>query len=156
MRGPLSIQTATSIDPVTVTTMQIVKSVNSEPSESKASDTMGAKHRVEFGLYATFGSINADLAEKTGFSYEDAQKIKNALKTLFKNDASSARPEGCMEVVKLIWWEHNCPSGQYSSAKVHKLLDIKKKVDGMPSKVEDYEIAIKELPNLKAEVIVGE
>ena len=155
-RGPLSIQTATSIDPVIITTMQIVKSVNSEPSEGKSSDTMGAKHRVEFGLYKTFGSINVDLAEKTGFSYEDAQKIKKALISLFKNDASSARPEGSMEVVKVVWWEHNCASGQYSSAKVHNLLEINKKVDGSPNRPEDYEIKVNSLPNLKGEVLDGE
>jgi CRISPR-associated protein Csd2 len=60
---------------------------------------MGMKHRVDFGLYATYGSMNPQLAERTGFSYEDAQKIKNALLHIFDNDASSARPEGSMEVV---------------------------------------------------------
>ena len=29
-----------------------------------------------------------------------------------------------MEVVKLVWWEHNCPSGQYSAAKVHRSLHV--------------------------------
>jgi CRISPR-associated protein Csd2 len=27
-----------------------------------------------------------------------------------------------MEVLKVIWWQHNSPSGQYSSAQVHRAL----------------------------------
>ena len=78
--------------------MQITKSVNSESGkESKASDTMGKKHRVGFAVYKVMGSVNVQLAEKTGFSQEDAELLKEALKTLFENDASSARPEGSME-----------------------------------------------------------
>jgi CRISPR-associated protein Csd2 len=29
-----------------------------------------------------------------------------------------------MEVVKVIWWPHNSPCGQYSSAKVHRSLKV--------------------------------
>ncbi|WP_103574389.1 type I-C CRISPR-associated protein Cas7/Csd2, partial [Bacillus thuringiensis] len=93
VRGPVSIHTATSVDPIDITSMQITKSVNSEPGKDKGSDTMGMKHRVDFGVYVFYGSINTQLAEKTGFTNEDAEKIKNALVTLFENDASAARPE---------------------------------------------------------------
>ncbi|EJV75985.1 ct1132 family CRISPR-associated protein [Bacillus cereus HuA2-1] len=48
---------------------------------------MRMKHRVDFGVYVFYGSINTQLAEKTGFTNEDAEKIKNALVTLFENDA---------------------------------------------------------------------
>ncbi|MFS0646981.1 type I-C CRISPR-associated protein Cas7/Csd2 [Siminovitchia sp. 179-K 8D1 HS] len=154
VRGPVSIHTATSIDPIDITSMQITKSVNSEPGDKKGSDTMGMKHRVDFGLYKFYGSINTQLAEKTGFSNEDALKLKNALITLFENDASSARPDGSMEVVKVCWWEHNSKLGQYSSAKVHRLLEIKKLAEE-PKKVGDYEIIVHELEGLKAEVIDG-
>ena len=72
---------------------------------------MGMKHYVRFGLYEVKGSINVQLAQKTGFSQQDAMLIQEALRTLFVNDASSARPEGSMEVYKLYWWQHNCPVG---------------------------------------------
>ena len=85
---------------------------------------MGMKHYVRFGLYLVKGSINVQLAEKTGFSYEDAQLVKECLRTLFENNASSARPEGSMEVVKLFWFEHNCKCGQYSSARVHRSVRV--------------------------------
>lgn len=124
VRGPVTIQTAVSVEPVDITSMQITKSVNGEPGEKKASDTMGSKHRVEYGIYKTFGSINCQLAEKTGFSEEDAEKIRKALISLFENDCSSARPDGSMEVLKVYWWRHNSKLGQYSSAKVHRSLSV--------------------------------
>lgn len=154
IRGPVSIHTATSVDPIDITSMQITKSVNSEPGKDKGSDTMGMKHRVDFGVYVFYGSINTQLAEKTGFTFEDAQKIKEALITLFENDASSARPDGSMEVNKVIWWEHKSKLGQYSSAKVHRLLDIKRKVEE-PRSIEDYVITVNELEDLKVEMIDG-
>lgn len=154
VRGPVSIHTATSVDPIDITSMQITKSVNSEPGKEKGSDTMGMKHRVDFGVYVFYGSINTQLAEKTGFSNEDAQKIKEVLVTLFENDASSARPEGCMEVHKVCWWDHSSKLGQYSSAKVHRLLEIKKLSDE-PKSINDYVINVKELEDLKVEVMNG-
>ena len=100
------------------------------------------------------GSINHQLAEKTGFSDEDAEKIKEALRTLFENDASSARPDGSMEVVRVYWWKHNCPMGQYSSAKVHRLLKIEKKTE-FPKSIDDYEFTLNSLPGLEVEIIEG-
>jgi len=155
IRGPVTIQSAFSHDPVNVTSIQITKSVSGEgDGTKKASDTMGMKHRVDFGLYVTYGSMNPQLAGKTGFSYEDAKKIKHALLHIFDNDASSARPEGSMEVIQLYWWEHSSKSGQYSSAKVHGSLQVALK-DGIkkPQSVDDYSISVKPLDGLKPEVL---
>lgn len=158
VRGPVSVHQAVSIDPVDLHSMQITKSVSGErKNESdRGSDTMGMKHFVRFGLYQIKGSINVQLAEKTGFTWEDAQIVKEALRTLFVNDVSSARPDGSMEVVRLYWWEHNCKDGQYSSAKVHRLLKVKLKDGvGMPASVEDYDICLEELPGLACEQLEG-
>jgi len=127
VRGPVTIHNAVSVDPIDISSLQITKSVNLETEkdpDKKGSDTMGMKHRVEYGVYKTFGSINCQLAEVTGFSDSDAEKLREALRTLFVNDASAARPEGSMEVVKVIWWRHNCRSGQHSSAKVHRTVKV--------------------------------
>lgn len=156
VRGPLSIHQAVSVSPAEIESMQITKSVNGEPGEKKASDTMGMKHFVRFGLYEIKGSINVQLAEKTGFTQEDADVVKECLRTLFVNDASSARPEGSMEVVKLFWWQHNCKEGQYSSAKVHRSVHaVLKNSEALPSCIEDYEITVDELPGLVPEIIDG-
>ena len=154
VRGPVSIQTAVSVEPIDISSMQITKSVNSEPSEKKSSDTMGMKHRVDFGMYVTYGSINHQLAEKTGFSDEDAEVIRQILLTLFENDASSARPDGSMEVCKVIWWKHNSFLGQYSSAKVHRSLQVRKKA-GVEIPKSSEEIAVMEMPELKVEIYDG-
>lgn len=156
VRGPVSIHQAVSVSPVEIEEMQITKSVNGETTDKRSSDTMGMKHFVRFGLYEIKGAVNVQLAEKTGFSQEDAEVIKECLRTLFVNDASSARPEGSMEVVRLYWWEHNCKDGQYSSAKVHRSVRIAaRSAEGIPESVDDYEITLEELPGLIPEILDG-
>lgn len=126
IRGPVSIHSAFSLIPIRPESIQITKSVSGETTESgkKASDTMGMKHRVDNAIYVFYGSMNPQLAEKTGFSDEDAESIKKVLPRLFENDESSARPAGSMEVLKVFWWNHGCKAGKYSSAKVHKSLKV--------------------------------
>jgi CRISPR-associated protein Csd2 len=133
IRGPVSIHPAFSIAPVNdrISSIQITKSVSGEGDGAKrASDTMGMKHRVNHGVYVFYGSMNPQLAEKTGFSDEDAKAIKESLRTLFQNDASSARPEGSMEV------------------------RVKNGI-GEPKNIVDYDITLHELANLKPEIIDG-
>lgn len=168
IRGPVSIHSAFSILPVNdrVASIQITKSVSGEgDGKKKASDTMGMKHRVNHGVYTFYGSINPQLAAPprgTGFSNDDALLIKEALKTLFVNDESSARPGGSMTVHKVYWWEQSV--AKYSSAKVHRSVDKKVKVkDGItePKSIDDYDTPSKaeidnELPGLSVEVIDGE
>ncbi|MFI3214587.1 MAG: type I-C CRISPR-associated protein Cas7/Csd2 [Eubacteriales bacterium] len=157
IRGPVSIHPAFSVEPVDSTSLQITKSVNSEKTDGgKASDTMGMKHRVDFGIYVIKGSINVQLAEQTGFTEEDAEKVKEALRTLFINDSSAARPDGSMEVVTVYWWKHNCKIGQYSSKKVHDSVVIEKKVDVSNAKSwEHYNVTYNQLEGLEMEIIEG-
>jgi CRISPR-associated protein Csd2 len=146
IRGPVTVQSAFSVQPVEVTSTQITKSVSGEGDGTKrGADTMGMKHRVDDGVYVFYGSMNPQLAERTGFSDEDAEAIKRVLPKLFENDASSARPEGSMEVLKVIWWKHGSKSGRYSSAKVHRTLSVKP----------DGEIALGKLDGLEPEIIDG-
>jgi CRISPR-associated protein Csd2 len=125
IRGPVSIQSAFSVEPVSITSTQITKSVSGEgDGTKKGTDTMGMKHRIDNAVYVTYGAMSPQLAERTGFSDDDAQKIKSILPKLFEGDASSARPEGSMVVEKVIWWKHNSKAGQYSSARVHRTLEV--------------------------------
>ena len=50
-----------------------------------------------------------------------------------------------MEVLKVIWWKHNCKAGQYSSARVHRTLSV----------APDGAIAFTSLDGLKPEEIPG-
>lgn len=156
VRGPVSIQSAFSLDTVNIISTQITKSVNLETNEAdpdaKGKDTMGMKHRIDYGVYVTYGSINVQMAEKTGFSAEDAEALKLALQTLFRNDSSSARPDDSMEVIKLAWWEHDCANGQYSAARVHRSLRVSDDGSGFPC-VSIDEAAI---PGLQYSLLDGE
>lgn len=140
VRGPVSVHQAVSLSPVDIISMQITKSVNSEAGkESKASDTMGTKHRIGFAVYKVMGSVNVQLAEKTGFTQEDAEVLKESLKTLFENDASSARPDGSMEVCRMYWWQHNEKTPAVSSGKIQRSFQMNDV--SRPSKFEDYNIS---------------
>jgi len=154
VRGPVTISIAKSVSPVDIISMQIVKSVNSEDTAERASDTMGMKHRVAFGLYLAKGSINCQLAEKTGFRDEDAEKIKEAMRTLLENDASSARPEGSMEVCALYWWEQEGKTPKYSSAKVQRSLQVTLK-EGVikPKRFEDYDVQVTPLDGVTLQIL---
>lgn len=146
IRGPVSVHPAFSTESVNVTSSQITKSVSSEgDGTKKSSDTMGMKHRVDRGIYAFYGAISPQLAELTGFTAEDAETLKSVLPKLFEGDASSARPEGSMEVLNVFWWKHACPSGQYSSAKVHHSLKVNN----------DGSYVLTPLENLAPEIIPG-
>lgn len=146
IRGPVTIQSAFSIEPVSVSSTQITKSVSGEGDGAKKSaDTMGMKHRVDNAIYVTYGAITPQLAEKTGFNNDDAQILKDILPKLFEGDASSARPEGSMVVEKVFWWQHSSKAGQYSSAKVHRTLSAKS----------DGSYKLSNLDGLEPEVIDG-
>lgn len=148
IRGPVSISLAKSLAPVDIITLQITRSTNgmeADVGKTRSSDTMGSKHFVDFGVYKLTGSINCYFSEKTGFTNEDADILKETLRTLFINDISSARPEGSMEVKKIYWFTHPNKLGLASSAKIHSLIqtDIKPDIQKANS-YEDYIITIDE------------
>ncbi len=147
VRGPVTIQSAYSIEPIIIESIQITKSVNSETTADgkKSSDTMGMKHRVSSAVYVAFGGISPQLAEKTGFSEADADVIKKSLTTLFEGDESSARPSGSMKIEKVVWFMHDSKHGQYSSAKVHNSVMVDS----------NGGVSVQNLPGLKAEIIEG-
>ena len=156
VRGPVSIQIANSVDPVEIETMQITKYASFVTSEKKGPDTMGKKQFVRFGLYIIKGSINVQPAEKTGFSEEDAEVIKECLRTLFVNDACATRPDGSMVVNRLYWFTHNTKEGQYPAYEVHNSVHVKLKEGVMtPKSFDDYVVTREELEGLKCEGIKG-
>lgn len=142
VRGPVSISMAKSLEPIVISSLQITRSTNGMEAKNesgRSSDTMGTKHFVDYGVYVIKGSINAYFAEKTGFSAEDASVIKEALVSLFENDASSARPEGSMRVREVFWFTHSNKLGNVSSARIFDLLEFDKEKQDKDS-YEDYAI----------------
>lgn len=125
IRGPVSIQYAKSVAPIIVEDDEITRvcPTDYDPKKPDKKTEMGRKKRVPFAVYCTKGSISVRLAEGekgTGFSEEDLAVLKEALKTLFQDDASSARPAGSMIVQKLVFFVHGSKDGDEA---VHKTLD---------------------------------
>ena len=164
IRGPVSVSMAHSLEPIIISSLQITRSTNGvEPKKAggRSSDTMGTKHFVDYGVYIVKGSINAYFAEKTGFTAEDAEVLKETLITLFENDASSARPEGSMRVREVFWFTHSNKLGNVSSARIFDLLEFDEEKQDKSS-YEDYAIGLKQAElaefqakGLKVEILEG-
>lgn len=164
IRGPVSVSMAKSLDPIIISSLQITRSTNGvEPKKAggRSSDTMGTKHFVDYGVYVIKGSINPNFAEKTGFSNEDAEVIKEVLVSLFENDASSARPEGSMRVREVFWFTHSNKLGNVSSARVFDLIEFDKEKQDKDS-YDDYSIHLNqeklaeyEAKGLKVDILEG-
>lgn len=120
VRGPVSLTLARTIETVTIKEYLITKSANGVDADGKDSSTMGHRYCVDRGAYVFRGSIFPELAKKTGFSDEDAEKIKDAIITIMENDASGARPSGSMALDRLFWWEHDAKRRQQPSGKIFR------------------------------------
>lgn len=129
IRGPVTIGMAKTLDIVEIKEYQISSSLNMNDTSDgrKDSSTLGRKYSIKKGVYIAKGSIFPSLAEKTGFSQEDADVLKESLKTMFENDASSARPSGSMAIDRLYWWTSKGECSLYPAAKVFRTLHFKSK-----------------------------
>ena len=164
VRGPVSINMAKSLEPIVISSLQITRSTNvmeAKNESGRSSDTMGMKYFVDYGVYLLKGSINPNFAEKTGFSTEDVEVIKQALVSLFENDASSARPEGSMRVREVFWFTHSKKLGNISSARVFDLFEFDKE-NQEKNTYEDYGIHLNqeklaeyENKGLKVDILEG-
>jgi len=125
IRGPVSIQYAKSVAPIVVEDDEITRvcPTKFDPEKPDKQTEMGRKKRVPFAVYVAKGSVSAMLAEGdkgTGFSVEDLQLLKDATKTLFLNDESTARPIGSMIMQKGVFFTHKDKDGDEA---VHKTLE---------------------------------
>lgn len=154
VRGAVSISPATSTEPIEITSMQITTSTNREEKEGKKdSSTMGMKQFIEHATYVFQGSISPTIAEKTGFSEEDAELIKQALITLFENDQSAARPSGSMAVRNIYWFTHNNKIGNVSTSRIRHLLSYDTDTNGF--KLNEDKLNAYKNKGLKLDIIEG-
>jgi CRISPR-associated protein Csd2 len=166
IRGPVSIQYAKSVERIGVEDDEITRvcPTKFDPQKPEKQTEMGRKKRVPFAVYVAKGSVSARLAEGekgTGFSEEDLKLLKEALRTLFRGDESTARPIGSMVMQKVVFFTHVAKDGDEA---VHKTLDrVKvafapdKEVD-KPEKARDmkfYPISL-DKTGLPATVVVDE
>lgn len=118
IRGPVTVQRAKSLHPVEITESALTRCINSMGEGRRNSDTFGYTSYVKYGLYLLKGSVCPHYASTTGFDKHDADKLKDALCSIFTNDASAARPEGTMQMKRLYWWQHTSESGRYPAYRV--------------------------------------
>ena len=143
VRGPFQLAFAKSIDPIIPLEVSITRMAVTNEKDLEKERTIGRKHIVPYGLYRVHGFISAKLAEKTGFSENDLDKIWKALEMMFEHDHSAARGE--MSARKLIVFKHQ---GSLGNAPAHKLFErvTVKRVNGEvgtpASAFDDYAICL--------------
>lgn len=118
VRGPVQFTFARSEEPILPLEISITRSSVTNEKDRDKERTMGRKHIVPYGLYRAHGFINAKLAEKTGFSEDDLDTLKDALRDMFDLDRSAARGE--MSARRLIAFRHDSALG---NAQAHKLFE---------------------------------
>ena len=145
VRGPVQLAFAKSIDPIIPLEISITRMAVTNEKDLEKERTMGRKSIVPYGLYRAHGFISAKLAEKTGFSETDLDKLWQSLQMMFEHDHSAARGE--MVARKLIVFKHKDALGNMPS---HKLFDrvtverIKGESGTPASGFDDYQINIKD------------
>lgn len=143
VRGPMQLAFAKSIDPIIPLEISITRMAVTNEKDLEKERTMGRKHIVPYGLYRVHGFISAKLAEKTGFSNLDLEKVWKSLEMMFEHDHSAARGE--MSARKLIVFKHDNALG---NAPAYKLFDrvtverVKGEVGTPASGYTDYEIYV--------------
>ncbi len=157
VRGPIQMAFAKSIDPIVPLEVSITRMAVTNEKDLEKERTMGRKSIVPYGLYRAHGFISAKLAEKTGFSEDDLEKLWQALQMMFEHDHSAARGE--MVARKLIVFTHKDALGNMPSHKLFERVTVTrvKGEDGTPaSGFDDYQVAVDATGLEQAGVTVSE
>jgi CRISPR-associated protein Csd2 len=121
VRGPVQINFARSVEPVTPLELTITRMAVATEKEAASQEgdnrTMGKKNIIPYGLYRAEGYISAHLAQQTGFNEDDLDLLWQALINMFDHDHSAAR--GKMSARVLVAFKHDNILG---NAQAHMLL----------------------------------
>lgn len=140
IKGPVSISMARSLDIVNIRDIQITRSGNITSEAGRGPETYGMSiPLMDYGAYLFFGGISPLIAQKTGFTFEDAEKLKAAILDMFREDASTARPEGSMYIPAFYWITHDSALGVCNPITIKKSIKINKRDDVViPRGWDDY------------------
>ena len=141
VRGPVQFTFARSADPVVPTEISITRMAVTNAKDAANERTMGRKFIVPYGLYRMEGFISAPLAEKCGFTEEDAALLWQALTEMFEHDHSAAR--GKMGTRRLFVFRHDKRLGNAPAQKLFDLVECRR-VDAAtpPRSFADYEVSV--------------
>jgi len=127
VRGPVQINFAKSIDPITPLEFSITRMAVANEAKADEGRTMGRKHIVPYALYRAEGFISAHLAAQTGFSEDDLALLWEALTNMFDHDHSAAR--GKMSARKLVVFKHATALGNAPAQKLFDLVTVDRATD---------------------------
>lgn len=127
VNGCVSVMFAKSTEPINAQDISIIRCAIQKESErqEKKKNTMGGKQIVNHAVYRMCISVNARRAAQNGFSDEDLAILIDAIRTMFVDDESAARPAGSLDVGNLFVVTHGSIDGDESSAKTFARLAIK-------------------------------
>ena len=152
VRGPIQFGIARSIDPIVTSEHAVTRCAVTNERDLEKERTIGRKFTVPYGLYRVHGYVNPHLAEQTGFSDEDLELLKQALREMFENDRSAAR--GNMRPCKCVAFRHESKLGNGRADELFRRVDVKLKEElresGKPPRAfDDYEFRVddSELPD---------
>lgn len=143
VRGPVQFTFARSADPVVPSEISITRMAVTNARDAANERTMGRKFIVPYGLYRMEGFISAPLAEKCGFTEEDAALLWQALTEMFEHDHSAAR--GKMGTRKLYVFKHDKRLGNAPAQKLFDLVQCRRvDADTPPRSFADYAVSVRE------------
>jgi len=147
VRGPVQINFARSIEPVTPIELTITRMAVATEKEAKSQEgdnrTMGKKNIVPYGLYRAEGYISAHLAMQTGFNEDDLKLLWDALINMFDHDRSAAR--GKMVTRVLVAFKHDSMIGNAPAHTLLERLDVCRDSKEKPARAfTDYKLTLNE------------
>ena len=145
VRGPVQLNFAKSVDPISPTEVTITRMAVTNEKDAEKERTMGRKAFVPYGLYRVEGYVSAPLAQQTGFSREDLELLWSALINMFEHDRSASR--GKMSSQKLIVFQHETALGNAPAHKLFQLVQVKRKEEvTVPRAFSDYVVTLGTAP----------
>jgi CRISPR-associated protein Csd2 len=141
VRGPVQITFAQSAEPIVPQEISITRMAATNEAEKKQraegseegndrvdNRTMGRKYIVPYGLYRAHGFISAKLAERTGFSDQDLDVLREAVAGMFEQDHSAARGE--MACRRAVAFRHSGPLGNAPAHVLFERVRVGRNIDG--------------------------
>ncbi|PAY19704.1 hypothetical protein Enr13x_35770 [Stieleria neptunia] len=126
VRGPVQLGIARSIHPVVPQEFAVTRcAVTTEKEAEKqkgGNRTMGRKFTVPYGLYRVHMYVSPHLADRTGFSEEDLELLKQSLSQMFEIDRSAARAN--MRPVRCIAFRHDSKLGSARADELFRRVEV--------------------------------
>lgn len=150
IHGAVQFGFATTIDPVQIQRIALIRdayTTEAEMEEKGGTGTMGHRYVIPYGLYLATGHINANAAQElsrlsnAGFSEDDLELFKDAVRNMFVYDKAAGRGEMVMR--KLIIFKHDSKKGNEADHKLFERVHVVKKPGvTVPRAYTDYEVSV--------------